>query len=577
MKHRTLFACGLTWVAGVAAATAQNEIDGITFVDRRQTGEILLGAFRGGIAVIDYDLDGFMDLVIGDTVGKPHRLFHNVEDANRPGARTWADVTAGSGIDDADGVGRYAIGCLAADYDNDGDADVLILGRNATNEPRSMGLLYRNDGGGHFTNVSVPAGVRVSGGQVECGAWADYDLDGRLDLVMCGNIAPFIVVLHNNGDGTFANVSSSVLPSLAGFGHVYSCMWMDYDRDGYPDLFTITSTGPGFDVVLHNVADGAGGRRFENVAQHIGFVDLGTAPMGIAAGDYDGDGDLDLGISDAIVGTYFRNDVNTAGKFTPVTPFATMFGWGVAWLDVDNDGDVDFYTAGSWTGTNVDNLQRNLGDGAFQNISAVLNTASLATQFSVQLDLNNDGRRDILAVNPNASVSVYENASTPAGHFLTLRLRGDGVRVNRDAVGAFVTLTAGGKPQVRELVNGSSTTATEDLRLHFGLGSADTVERIEIIWPHRGSIASRTQVVEGPIPADQVFEVTYVAPDRLAGDANCDGSVNGMDIQAFVLALGDPGQYALQYPGCDIASADVNQDGSVNGLDIDPFAQLLGP
>lgn len=564
-------------LASMTAALAQNEIDGISFVDRRQTGEILLGGYRGGLGVVDYDDDGYMDLVIGDNAGKMNRLFHNVEDVNRPGARTWVDVTVGSGLDDADGTARVAAGCLTADYDNDGDQDVLILGRNPPGDARSMGLLYRNEGSGLFTNVSVSAGVRVEGGQVECGAWSDYDLDGDLDLVLCGNIAPYVVVLRNNGDGTFANVSSGVLPALGGFGHVYSCMWMDYDRDGYPDLFTITSTGPGFDVVLHNVSDGAGGRRFVNTAQQIGFEGLGPAPMGIAAGDFDGDGDLDLGISDAVVGTYFRNDFNTDGKFTLITPFATMFGWGVEWVDVDNDADVDFFTAGSYSSANLDNLQRNLGGGAFQDISSVLNTASLATQYAVQLDFNNDGRRDMVAVNPNVSVSIYENVSTTPGHYLALRLRGDGVKVNRDAVGALVTLAAGGVTQIRELVSGSSTTSSEDLRLHFGLGSAASVEQITVIWPRSGSVASRTQTIAGPIAADQVLELTYVEPQVTPGDTNCDGSVNGMDVAGFVLALGDPEQYAGQYPDCSVLSADTNLDGSVNGLDIEAFVELLTP
>ncbi|MCG3126463.1 MAG: hypothetical protein CHACPFDD_01299 [Phycisphaerae bacterium] len=552
------------------SASGQTSIDGISFVDRNLSGEVVLGAYRGGVAVIDYDRDGWMDLIIGDNFGLPTRLFRNVSDTMRPGARTFLDVTVGSGLNDADGNARSAVGIVVGDYDNDGDDDVYVIGRS--NPATSFGLLYRNDGG-TFINVSDAAGVRVSTTtNPESASWCDYDVDGDLDLLVCCNLAPpYMFLFRNNGNGTFAD-ASSLLPAVAGFGHVYSHSWLDYDRDGWPDCFPITASGAGHDVVLHNVPDGAGGRKFVNVADALGFTNLGPAPMGIAAGDYDGDGDLDLGISDALVGTYFRND---GGSFAHITPFSTMFGWGVDWLDVDNDGDVDFYTAGSWSTANFDNLQRNLGGGAFQDISATLNTASRATQYSAQVDFNNDGRRDLIAINPTHSVSVYENVSTTGGHWLALQLRGDGVRVNRNAVGAFVRLTAGGVTQVRELVSGSSTTATEDLRLHFGLGAADVVDQIEVQWPRLGALALRDEVFEGPFAADQMLTL---APTLSPGDMNCDGSVNGFDVEPFVIALGGQAAYEAAYPECHYANADVSGDGSVNGFDVDGFVELLtGP
>jgi hypothetical protein len=495
-----------------------------------------------------------------------------VPDPNRPGFRTFVDVTAGSGLDEADGLRRDGIGVVAADYDNDGDMDIFSVAPQAN--PDTFGLLYENDGSGGFTNVTLAAGLRFSGVRPEAAGWGDYDLDGDLDLLIASGLdSPnHLILARNNGDGTFANVSE-LLPQVGNFTHSYAVCWSDYDRDGWPDCFTLATDGN--NVVLHNVDDGAGGRRFENVAAQIGFTNLGPAPMGIALGDHDGDGDLDIGVSNANTGRWYRNDGGTYA----IVPLATaIFGWGVAWLDVDNDGDLDFYTAGSWPNPNLDRLHRNLGGGVFDDISGVLNGQNLSSRYSAMLDFNNDGRMDLITMNPGTpgqSVTIYENASQTNNHWFRVLLMGDGVRVNRDAVGAWVRLTAGGVTQVREVISGTSTSATEDLRPHFGLGAATSVDRIEVVWPRRGSLAARTEIVEGPFAADQQLMLT---PGLLRGDLNCDGFVNNFDIDPFVLALSDPQAYAAAYPECDAQSADVNRDGVVNNFDIDAFVGLLaGP
>ncbi|MFO0972367.1 MAG: FG-GAP-like repeat-containing protein [Phycisphaerae bacterium] len=556
----------LSLIALVAAAlfipnnvSAVVSIGGISFIDRNQTGEVVLGPVRGGLAVIDFDRDGYLDLAIGDQFGFASHLFRNVPDAARPGFRTFADVSAASGLVEPDGTARLSVGVLTADYDNDGDDDIFMVGRGAA--PASYGLLYRNDGG-TFTNVSIAAGVRLPGGNAEAASWCDFDLDGDVDLLVMGNAVPYATLLVNNGNGTFTD-RSDLLPVVPSPAHFYSMIWTDYDGDGWPDCFPLNSSGAGHDTVLHSIPDGFGGRRFQNVADALGFVGLGNAPMGISAGDFDGDGDLDFGISDAIVGTYFRND---GGLFTHITPFSTMFGWGVIWLDVDNDRDVDFYTAGSWQNPNLDNLQRNDGGGAFANISPALNTVSLASQYAVRMDFNNDGRPDIITVNPLNSVSVFENVSTAANHWTLLTLRGDGVQVNRDAIGARVRLTSGGVTQLRELVSGSSTTATEDLRVHFGLGADAAIDRIEVVWPRSGSLASRTERFLGPIGVDQPLTLTPAA-SLLPGDLNCDGRVNGLDVEAFVLALQNPAAYAADYPTCNRSNGDLNLDNALSAAD----------
>ncbi len=543
--------------------SAQTCINDLCFRDRTAAGEISLGAIRGGLAVFDYDGDGWLDLLVGDRVNERNDLFRNVPDPNFPGQRTLIDVTPGSGLDDADGTTREAVGVLAADYDNDDDTDVFIIGRL----PGSFGLLYRNDGG-HFVENSIAAGVRGTASGGDAAGWADFDLDGDLDLIVAHFSAPWMTLFRNEGNGTFSN-ASSLLPTVPGFTHNYACTWSDFDRDGYPDCLLISNAGVGTEILLRNVDDGQGGRRFENVAQLRGYTAHGPAPMGIAMGDYDNDGDLDVAISDAVIGTFYRND---SGAFTKVQPVSTFFGWGVSWLDADNDGDLDFYYAGSWSQPHVDGLYQNLGGGAFSDASAALNTVSAPTQHSVQVDLNNDGLQELISVVPFNFITVYSNVSPTANHWLTLKLRGDGIYTNRDAIGAFVRLTAGGATQVREIIAGSSTTSTEDLRLHFGLGAADAVERIEITWPRAGTLAQRTEVYEGPFTADQFLTLT---PQRVAADLNCDQRVDFFDIDAFVIALFDPAGFATEYPGCNILNGDTNQDGAVNFFDIDSFVELL--
>jgi hypothetical protein len=526
----------------------------VCFTDRNLTGEIVLGAHRGGIAVIDYDNDGLMDLFIGNSAGTPNRLFRNVPDPNRSGFRTFVDVTTAAGLNDAEGTAGDGFGAVVADYDNDGDSDLYVLGRAVI--PGGYGNLYRNNGNGTFTNVSVAAGVRRTGAP-ESVSWTDYDLDGYPDLMAVRLSSPYLELLRNNRNGTFTAVNG-LLPSIPGFTHCYSHMWMDYDRDGYADCFLISNTGAGTEVLLHNVSDGAGGRRFVNVAQELGYTNHGPAPMGIVAGDFDGDLDLDLGISDAANGTYYEN---VDGTFQQIFPFGTMFGWGVSWIDIENDGDLDFYTAGSWGANNFNNLQRNDG-GSWTNVSAVLNGDSRASQHNVQIDLNNDGRQDLITVNPLNSISIYENISTTGNHWIKLRLVGDGTTMSRDALGALVYVTAGGSTQVTEIASGSSTTSTEDLRQHFGLGSTTTVDSIVVVWPRRGTVESRTDVFTGPFAADQILTLSPLPPS-CPGDANGDGNVENQDLQIVL----DAWATALPAPAYD-PRADLDRDGQVSNGDL---------
>ncbi|MBT8484153.1 MAG: CRTAC1 family protein [Phycisphaerales bacterium] len=531
----------------VSLADGPIAIDGIEFVDHGVSGVIDLGVRRGGLGVIDYDRDGYVDLIIGDDCGATPRLFHNEADPLRPGERTLVDRTEGSGFGDPDGLPRRPIGVLVADYDNDGDPDVYLIGQRCGDQ--SIGLLYRNDGGGSFANVSLAAGVRATGYVPDSASWNDFDLDGHVDLLVLGNPAATgrALLLRNQGDGTFAD-ATDLLPPATGSGHCYSHLWTDYDDDGYDDCFVLWSAPK----VLRNVAAPAGGRRFEDAEADTGFDFLGPAPMGIAAGDIDGDLDVDIAVSNASIGVYYEN---AAGSFGRIMPFATYFAWGLAWSDVDNDGDLDHFHCGSFSaGANPDLLFRNLGDGAWDDVSAALNGVSAATRYSVELDYDNDGRRDLIAVNPGDFVSVYQNVSRTGNHALTVHLEGDGRRVNGSAIGAVATVTAGGVSQIRVVRSGSSTTATEDLRLHFGLGTAAAAESIAVRWPRRGSIASRTEHFPGPFATGEVHTLRAGCPE----DVDRDGLVAFTDLLALLAAWG---------PCADCVS-DLDGDGDVGFGDL---------
>lgn len=508
-------------------AGAQTCLDGLCFVDRVQSGEMDVGSLRGGPAVIDLEGDGWMDLYIAGDPGDDHRLYRNVEDPLRPGMRTFEDVTAGSGLDEPDGQGRVGRGAVVADYDNDGDQDLYVLGER--NADSTAGLLYRNEGGGRFTNVSAPAGVRTSGQSPESAAWLDFDLDGDADLFVSyvAGTRPFDL-FSNEGDGSFV-ARNAILPSLPIPSHSYSLTVSDFDLDGWSDVILITTgIGP---RLLRNVSDGAGGRRFEEVAQQVGYTTLGPAPMGISAGDFDNDGDFDLAITDASVGTYYEN---LGGTLQRITPVSSIFGWGVSWLDADNDGLPEMFQAGSFSrGPNHNKLFRNVGGGVFEDVSAALNDAPQDSKNAVRIDLSNDGRPDLIIANPGGDdtrTSVLENLSTTPGAWLAVDLVGDGRLVTADALGAVVRVRAGGVTRHREIVSGSSTCSTEDLRAHFGLGDAAHAEWVEVVWPRRGSLASRTDRVEGPLALDRFLALS----PRCLADYNADGVADSRDVLGFL-------------------------------------------
>lgn len=567
-------AIALIVAAGLcSAASAQVSVGGIQFLDRAARGEITLGNIRGSFGVIDFDRDGFYDLFIADSPGLPNRLFRNIPNATLPGGRTFQDVSAASGVNDLDGSNRGFGGVVVFDYNNDGWDDIYQVGVGAGS---TSGVLYRNNANGTFTNVSIASNVRQGDTNPLCASAADFDHDGFADLLIVSSglgSNKALLLLKNNGDGTFTK-RKDLLPVNDFAGITYAHAWVDYDHDGWEDaLVPLNNTVP---LTLKNVSDGKGGRRFIDTTQESGFTFVGPAPMGIAVGDYDRDGNFDLSITDAARGTYYRG---TGTGFERVTPFNTFFGWGTAWLDADNDSNLDNYQAGSAGSANIDFIQKNNGRNASGQITwtdarSALNIIARPTQFSAKFDFDNDGFEDIAAVNVGQFVSLYHNRSGTlpgAGRWAKVRLRvNDNTSgVNRSGIGAVVRLTSDGVTQVRQNIAGSSYSATEDPRLHFGLGASANIDRIEVLWPRRGSVASRTQVFTGPFTADSIIDLS---PNSLClADLNTDRVVDDTDFVFFaaaynLLLCSDPAQPA----DCP---ADLDFDGLVTDKDFVLFAQ----
>jgi hypothetical protein len=411
------------------------------------------------------------------------------------------------------------MGAAAGDYDNDGDTDLFVAGY-------SRSVLYRNNGDSAFEDVTAKAGVGNSKKWASSAAWFDYDNDGRLDLVIvnyldwspennlyCGERRPgyrsychpnkyrgqAATLYRNQGDGTFEDVSvKSGIGGPAGNGLGVVCF--DYDDDGWMDVFAANDSMQNY--LFHNQGDGS----FEEVALPAGvaYGDNGEAEagMGTDAADIDGDGRLDLYLThlDFEFDRLYRNSGD--GVFEDATFRAKLgydsfhvSGFGVRFIDYDNDGRRDIFTV---NGHVLDNIQlyhaetayaepkaayRNLG-GAFDNVSEQLGPHILRARVSRAAafgDYDNDGDVDVLVSNSGQPAELLRNDGGNANHWLQIHLIG--TTSNRDGVGARVTVVAGDLRQYDQRKGGASYQAAHDPRLHFGLGKRDHVDRIEVRWP----------------------------------------------------------------------------------------------
>jgi hypothetical protein len=497
---------------------------------------VIVEAKGSGVALLDYDNDGWLDiyLVNGSTfdaqTGKATpthaALFHNNHDG------TFTDVAGKAGVTND----RWGLGVAVGDFDNDGWPDLYVtnLGTNR---------LYRNNHDGTFTDVAVKAGVALDSGDPEIVAdhtgatFGDYDGDGRLDLFVAGYIRfdfahPPIAgskaanygfcqyrgvnvmcgprglegehdhLFHNNGDGTFADVSDKAGVSdkqgLYGLG----ALFVDVNNDGRLDLLVANDSTPNYLYI--NKGDGT----FDDQSYLSGYALNGdgreVSNMGIAAGDYENNGHLDL------VNTTFSDDYDVVflndgtGNFSDVSyrsgiapPTVPFVGFGGGFLDYDNDGWKDLLIVNGHVYPQVDQnpdwgmsyaqrplLFHNLRNGKFELVPAVERTglAALAVGRGAAFgDLFNDGKIDVVINNLDGPPLLLRNVNPDHHHWVELKLTGNG-KTPRDAVGTTVYLTADGVRQREDVLSGGSYLSSNDMRVHFGLGDAAAVDEVEIHW-----------------------------------------------------------------------------------------------
>jgi enediyne biosynthesis protein E4 len=471
--------------------------------------------FGPGVCVGDFDGDGWPDIYFVNGRDLYHRgiqvrnaLYRNNGDG------TFTDVTEKAGVP---GTG-YGFGCVWGDYDNDGHPDLFITqwGRN---------VLYRNTGDGTFSDVTDKAGVSgTESGTFHSGAtFFDYDRDGRLDLYVGSYVdlgdkrycdlvgvqsscppqayhgSPD-ALYHNNGDGTFTNVTAKAKIYQPG-GKNLSVGAADYDNDGWPDLFVAND---GLSAYLyHNRHDGT----FEEIGAPSGmaFNSHGgvMAAMCISLGDFNNDGWLDLYISDFQLssdhlwqndGKGFFDEVSDQAGITRATHDVLSFGGG--FFDYDNDGWLDLFIANGHVypeveqaipGTRykqINTLFHNERNGKFVDV-----TKSAGDGFQTPhvgrgvafLDFDNDGFVDVVVSNNGEAPLLLHNSGGNGNHFLNFKLVG--TKSNRDAMGARIRVVAGGLSQIREIAGGGSYLSQSDLRANFGLGSKPVADTVEIKWP----------------------------------------------------------------------------------------------
>jgi len=442
-----------------------------------------------GQAWADVDGDGDIDLFVTDPTGS-NSLFLN--DGNG-----LFDLSPDN--DDVALPETYSSGATFADYDNDGDPDLHVL---------AMGpdVLLRNDEDEGWTDVTEEAGLENPAYGMSA-AWADFDGDGWLDLYItnypcseCEGLAAELdgvdLLFRSQGDGTFEDFSRQLDGELL-YGAGYAVVWLDYDNDGDPDLYVGNDRGstepwePGETVLrnlmFRNEGPGCGGACFEEVAEEIG-ADLRIDSMGIAVADYDQDGWLDLAVSDGGPPRLLRN---LMGSFVDVTLVAGLEGaevadgWGLVFLDYNNDGYPDLYLADGLTSEQPNWLFRNNGDGGFSDVSEGSGAQLSGHSAGVaSADYDGDGWVDLLVGNREGGYQLLRNlpSTEPAPSWIRFRLAGAG-STNGDAVGARAVLKVSKGPDlIQEVKLGSSVGSSNDPALHFGLGSQE-ISQVTIEWP----------------------------------------------------------------------------------------------
>lgn len=515
---------------------------GITFTHTSsKIKKYIFESMNGGVIVFDYDRDGWPDIYFTnaptikmslDKQTAMGALYRNNHDG------TFSDVTQKVGITRA----CLAMGGAVGDYDNDGWPDLYItcLGKN---------ILYHNNGDGTFSDVTAKAGVgdsRWSAGS----SFGDYDGDGYVDLMVANYVDFHLddlpqfgsssfckyrgvdvqcgprglkgagdVLYHNNGDGTFTDVSTQAGVNDPSGYYGLGVIWADFNNTGHPDIYITNDSTPKF--LYRNLGNG----KFEEIGYESGtaFSNDGAeqASMGIAVGDYNHTGRPSLYVNNFENENpdLYRNDGDwnfTEQSFSSGLAVAALpwVKWGTAFVDLDNDGWLDLITATGHVYPQMDQipsdpgyrqpklLSMNLGNGNFCDASAEAGPALEERRVSRGLavaDLFNDGNMDVVVEDLDGSPMILRNRGIPGRHWVSFELAG--TKSNRLALNARVKIVAGGITQTGEIHSGGSYLSQNDLRLHFGLGSATKIDSVEIHWP------SGTVDHIGSLPADHFYSV----------------------------------------------------------------------
>jgi enediyne biosynthesis protein E4 len=480
----------------------------------------LIETMGSGCAWIDYNQDGLFDLYLvngaATRVYTPKQPLRSALYQNN-GDGTFSDITLKAGVA---AEGLFGMGVAVGDYDNDGFPDLLVLGYGRC-------ILFHNNGDGTFTDVTAKAGVANSGLWASSAAWFDYDNDGHLDLVIanyvdwspernfyCGDRGPGMrsychpddfhgqppTLYHNNGDGTFTDVSKTSGIGLKG-GNGLGVVTFDYDDDGWQDIFISNDHMPNY--LFHNNRNGT----FQEVGYLAGVAVSADgqfeAGMGTDAADTTGNGRMDLMVAhlDMQLARVYQNlgdgtfeDATFRSKISYATYHVGTFG--ARFMDYDNDGARDLFMA---NGNVLDNIQRyhadvqyaepkmmfrNTGHGIFDNVSDQLGPdfqVPCVSRGAAIGDFDNDGDLDILVNNCGQSPQLLRNDGGNANHWLEILLIG--TKSNRDGVGARVKVIAGDLVLYDQRKGGMSYQSAQDPRLHFGLGQRTKIDAIEVTWP----------------------------------------------------------------------------------------------
>ncbi len=485
-----------------------------------------------GAAFLDYDRDGFVDIYLVNGARKANDTAGNALYRNM-GNGTFVDVTDKAGVREL----RWGLGVVAADYDNDGWTDLYI-----TNYGRNT--LYHNAGNGTFVDVTERTGVGKTG--YSAGAtFGDYDRDGWLDLFVTNYIefdpaspsakgqgcsykgVPVFcgpggfqggrnILYHNNGDGTFTDVTKAAGVEAREPHYSFTAVFEDFDADGWPDLFVANDSTANY--LYKNLGDG----RFQEIGLEAGVAlsedGRAQASMGVAVGDYNNDGRSDIFVTNFSddVSNLFRNDgnmmftdqIHATGLGSPSIP---MLKWGALLEDFDNDGLKDLFVANGHIYPDVDahpvnttyrqwlQLFRNVGNRFVElgQPAGVREPGRLAARSAIAGDINNDGGVDVLVTQIDGPPVLFLNRSR-RGNWVTFDL--EGRKSNRSAVGARIHVRAGAIDQWSSVRSGGSYISQNDLRVHFGLGNAKAIDSIDIVWP------SGAETHETNQPADQILK-----------------------------------------------------------------------